>query len=523
MTSLKKLRSRRDVMTLVPDNPATGADDSYLPHFVDPSTGTGDDAAWLNTYLAGLPYGVTVYFPNTTYQVASATVVLPDGNRYIGYGSGQGAGQTIFERQPGATLSAGGAILCDRAWMSSSTTPGVGESLHIEGLTIDGNVSSDRATVGHGLVVLSFRTKIVGNNVRNTPQAGIVLADQTAAGNDLYHTSAVENRVLDNTVGNTGSYGIWVQDHGTKALTDGYMIDNVIQSPGDQAIRNERSAGWFYRGNRAINCPVDGFYFALVYATSVIGNRVEGFGTSGAASATYCGFNFFSILGEVPDKFQGHPLTCIGNQAWTDESVGKSSTSYLYYQLRISATSEFAYVAFAGNAAHAEGGVSQPGSYAAVYALNGGTLVVQDQGNILDGPRPFRQVESGTLVHGGGSACFRADPVVAPSATANTFGASSAYGSFEVPLVLAGYYLLAGGTFQSETLTVQLQVTMTDGTSRSVSHGFTSPTGYESNTTNMAALIADNGKIARIEARVMSTIANSKANCQVQLFGWYRG
>jgi hypothetical protein len=502
---------------------AAGGEDSYLPHFVDPSTGTGDDAAWLNTYLAGLPSGVTVYFPNTTYQVASATVVLPDGNRYIGYGSGQGMGQTIFQRQPGATLSAGGAILCDRAWASSSKTPGVGKPLHVEGLTIDGNVSSDQATVGHGLVVTTYRTKIVGNNVRNTPQAGIVLADQTAAGNNLYRTSAVENRVLDNTVVNTGSYGIWVQDHGTKALTDGYMIDNVIESPGNQAIRNERSAGWFYRGNRAINCPVDGFYFALVYATSVIGNRVEGFGASGAPSTTYCGFNFYSILGEIPHEYQGHPLTCIGNQAWTDEAVGQSSTSYFYYQLKISATGEFAYVAFVGNTAHAEGGVSQPGSYAAVYAPNGGTLVVQDQGNILDGPRPFRQAGSGTLVHGGRSTCFSAYPVVAPSATANTFGTPSAYGSFEVPLVLAGYYLVAGGTFQSETLTLQLQVTMMDGTSRSVSHSFTSPAGYGPNTTNMAALIADGGKIARIEAQAMSTIANSKADCQVKLFGWYGG
>jgi hypothetical protein len=519
MTSSAKAFYRRELLAPVREPAAAGAQDSYLPHFVDPSTGTGDDAAWLNTYLAGLPKGVTVYFPNTTYQIASATVVLPNGNRYLGYGSGQ----TIFQRQPGATLSAGGAILCDKAWASSSTTPGVGTPLHIEGLTIDGNVSSDQATVGHGLVSMSWRTKIVGNNVMNTPQAGIVLADQTGAGNNLYRTSAVENRVLDNTVTGTGSYGIWVQDHGTKALTDGYIIDNVIESPGNQAIRNERSAGWFYRGNRAVNCPFDGFYFEEVYATSVIGNRVEGFGASGAASATYCGFNFISILGEIPNVYQGHPLTCAGNQAWTNEAAGQPSTSYIYYQFKVAATNEFAYVASVGNAAHAEGGVSQPGSHAAAYLPNKGTLVVQDQGNMVDGPSPFREVLPGTLVHGGSSTCFMADPLVAPSATANTFGTPSAYGSFEVPLALAGYYLTAGGTFQSETLTVQIQVTMTDGTSRTVSHSFTSATSYGPNTTGMTSLIEDGGKIERIEVQAMSTIANSETNCRVKLFGWYRG
>jgi hypothetical protein len=505
-----------------PSNTTAQAEDGYVPHFVDPSSGTGDDAAWLNAYLASLPQGVTVFFPATTYQVASASIVLPNGNRYYGYGSGQGGGQTIFQRQPNATLSPGGAVICDAAWQTSSAGPSAGEPVYIEGLTINGNQASDSATVGHGLVVMTYGSKLIRNNIENTPQSGIVLADQSASGNALSGT-AQENRLVENTVFDTGSYGIWIQDHGTGALTDGYMTDNIVDTPGSQAIRNEQAAGWFYRGNHAYNCPVDCYYFENVYGTQIIGNEADQFGKQGTASTTYTAYNFSSILGTDTGGSGSHPLTCIGNQSWAAESLGQSSTVYNYYAFTVAPGFQSAFVAFVGNGAHAENQFTQPGSCAVVYTPNGSTLVVQDVANLIDGPAPFQVQSGGTLVHGGGSTVLSKAPVVTPSATANTYGTPATYGSNGVPLLINGFFLASGGTFHSETLTAELVATFSDGSTQTFTHKFTSVTTYQATQSDISTCFKDGLKLVSIAVSAASTIANSATTCTFSITGWYGG
>jgi hypothetical protein len=507
--------------TRSPDT-AAQTEDGYVPHFVDPSIGTGDDAAWLNAYLAGLPPGVTVFFPATTYQVASASVVLPNGNRYYGYGSGQGNGQTIFERQPGATLSPGGAIICDAAWQSSSAGPSAGEPVYIEGLTINGNRASDSATVGHGLVLMAYQSKVIRNNIENTPQCGIVLADQSASGNALSGT-AQQNRLVENTISSTGSHAIWIQDHGTGALTDGFMTDNVVDTPGDQAIRNEQAAGWSYRGNHAYNCPVDCFYFENVYGTQIIGNEADQFGKQGTASTTYTAYNFSSILGTDTGGVGSHPLTCIGNQSWANESLGQSSTVYNYYAFTVASGSQSVYMAFVGNGAHAENLFTQPGSCAVVYTPNDSTLVVQDVANLIDGPAPFQVQGGGTLVHGGGSTVLSQAPVVTPSATASTYGTPITYGSNSVPLMINGFFLSAGGTFHSETFTVKLLATFSDGSTQTFSHTFKSVGSYQASQQDISNCFKNGLKLVSVALSAASTIANSATNCTFSITGWYGG
>lgn len=512
----------RAVSATEPAYTTVSAPDGYVPHFVNPSTGTGDDAAWLNAYLAGLPQGVTVFFPATTYQVASASIVLPNGNRYYGYGSGQGLGETIFQRQPGATLSPGGAVICDAAWQTSSTGPSAGEPVYIEGLTIDGNKASDSATAGHGLVLMAYRAKVIRNNIENTPQCGIVLADQSASGQALSGTAA-ENRLVENTISSTGSYAIWIQDHGTGALTGGFITDNVINTPGDQAIRNEQAAGWSYRGNHAYNCPVDCFYFENVYGTQVIGNEADQFGKQGTASATYTAFNFGSILGSDTGGAGSHPLTCIGNQSWANESLGQPSTVYNYYAFTVAPGSQSAYVALVGNGAHAENQVTQAGSCAVVYTPNNSTLVVQDVANLIDGPAPFQVQGGGTLVHGGGSTVLSKAPVVTPSTTANTYGTPITYGSNSVPLLINGFYLASGGTFQHETLTARLLATFSDGSTQTFVHTFTSVGSYQASQRDIESCFRDGVKLVSVALSAASTIANSATSCTFSVTGWYGG
>lgn len=519
--------------SLVSDpEPASAAPTSTAFQYAPPASGMPDDAAMLNAWLAALPSACTVIFPSTIYRIRSATVVLPNGNRYYGAGSGQVAvegegkthGQTVFQRQAGATLSAGNAIVSDAAFRQTSNNPQVGEPIHIEFLMIDGNVSADHATAGHGLAVCSERCALVRNTIEYTPQAGILLADKTGNGYNLSGGSMVECRVTGNTIISPHSYGIWIQDVTKQTITDGYMIDNIVKFPGDQAIRSERSAGWFYRGNHVYACSVDGFYFGNAHGTAVIDNECDQFGMAGAANTTYHGFNFDTILGQnVSENFDGHPVLCIGNKAWCDESLGKSTTSYNYYGFRMASPGLTAYVNFIGNGAHAMFGFVQPGSQAAVYAPSNSTMTVMDSGNLIDGPPQSRVVGPGTVWLGGGSTCFRQDPTVLPSATAGTFGTPIVFAPPGVPLKLINFAVVAGGTFRGETLTVKVETTFHNGSTGTFMHGFGSAGTYNPTPSDIESFFSNGLKVVSVAVSAMSTIGSSKANAVVHLFGWYGG
>jgi hypothetical protein len=505
-------------------------------YYAPAPSGGSDDAAPLNTWLAALPSGVTVCFPPGTYKISSATLQLPNGNRYIGAGAGQGHGQTIFQRQSGATIS--GAVVADAVWLSASATPTVGQPIHVEGLTIDGNQAADSATAGHGLVTTSFRSLIRRNNVRNTPQAGIVLADQTRAGYNIGN-SAVENRVMENTVSSSGTQGIWIQDHGTKALTDGYLQGNVVNTPGvvdrtSDAIRVERAAGWFIRDNHPYNNPANGFYFDNVYATWVIGNECDQFGKAGAASTTYYAFYFHRILGQnVSSATDGHPLVCIGNQAWADETLGQATTQWRYYSFRISAASQSVFVSFTGNGAHQRYATTTSSStYPAEYLCNGGALSIAQAGNVFDGvfTGAYAKVlgTGGVLtflgVPGSASTTIWSQQVtaLAPSATANTLGTVTTLrpGKGFSAILLNAVQIVGTGTFASETLTVQVQASFSDNTTQTITKTFTSTSTYNFTPADMRALAKDGLQLLSLSLSDRSTIANSAATAKVTCLGW---
>jgi hypothetical protein len=502
-------------------------------YYAPAASGGSDDSAMLNTWLATLPSGVTVFFPKTTYKISSATVVLPNGNRYFGAGSGQGSilstAGTTFQRQSGATIS--GAVVADAAYLSSSASPVSGAPIHIEGLFIDGNVSADSATVGHGLVVSAFRAKIIRNNVQYTPEAGIVLADQTFAGHNLT-SSAVECRIMENYVANPGAQAIYVQDHGTQAFTDGYMIDNTTNAATAEGIRNERAAGWFYRGNHCYHGMADGFYFYQVFATSIIGNECDNFGMTGAANTLYTGFNFDGIIGETNGVQDGHPLTCVGNQVWTDESLGDSTTSWNYFSFRMeSVGGSTGTVIFTNNVMHQHYATTpSTATRGAYYTANHATMVVRSGNNIYDGDftAPWSTaLDGGTLILDTTLSTRGWKPVasaVAPSATANTYGAnfpltsSLGYSETIVPL---GFQITSGGTFKSETLTVQLQATFSDGTLQYDDKTFTaSGTTTTLGPSDMLSFVKDGVHLVSVIAQAKSTIASSQATAAVTGYGW---
>jgi hypothetical protein len=343
----------------------------YLP----PPTGDpATDTPAIQQAIDASPLGARIVFGPTgggPGYVVNRTISLLAQRHYQGtdqYG-------TVVQAAAGSNLA---AVMAAAAWLAPAGTPEPGDpSLTIETLTIDANGPANPQGA-HGLVLMNERAVVSRVTVNGAVHSGLVLADHTLADPSPTSFHCLENRFVECTVQSVGQYGIWVLDTDLSgSCTDGYLQSCVVLQAGLQAVRIERSAGWFIRDNHVYGCAADGFYLDQFWGTFFCDNEVDVFGLD-AAGGPYYGVRVANVI-------SGRPGAITGCQVSTVEHAG---SSYRYYDVHGAGGVDGAIMVSA-NACHVDPG-GTPGTVSVGFsylASTGSTLTVRGQTtNLVDGP-----------------------------------------------------------------------------------------------------------------------------------------
>ncbi len=258
--------------------------------------GTTADAATLQRAISASPPGAVIAIEGGTCLLTQG-ITLPGDRTYTG-----GATTGTVLKQDGHLAY----VLASAAYVNNSAT--TGNPLAIRDMTIgcDGSGRTD------GIIVLNWQADVEHVDVSGCGGSGIVDTNTTANGRAITNTS-VNSRFDNNFVSHSGRYGFEVRDSGN-AVTDGFLVDNQIESSASDAIHLDNAAGWDITGNHVYNDARNGISADRLYATTISGNYVEDFGAAqhsgtwygitGAANghigSTVFGNKVFNVNGETP-------------------------------------------------------------------------------------------------------------------------------------------------------------------------------------------------------------------------------
>lgn len=245
---------------------------TYLAPSGDPS-GAADHSQIAAALAAGMPL---VLLPGTFY--VNAPVEYPAGCSITGaLDTYAGSGGTYI--QATATMA---AVFCSAGWLENSN--GTSQPpVCIENLTISGN---NLAT--YCLVTQNFRSSFSHLRLTGCTSHGFVLAFYGQNGTSGISNTMVENRISNCTVDSAGGAGFISTDPAsTSSITDGFLVDCTVSSPGSTAISISASAGWLIAGNHVYGLPGSGISAGRAEATRIVDNYVETFGSSSTARYYY--------------------------------------------------------------------------------------------------------------------------------------------------------------------------------------------------------------------------------------------
>lgn len=276
--------------------------------------GVNDDAPAINACIAACPSGGAIFLPSGTYLVGSV-ISLTGGKTLYGVAPSEGSTNgSILRMKNGANLV---AVLASTDALGTSTSPTCGYPVTLHDIEIDGNNTHN--TSGHGILLMNYGSTVRSCAVYNTAQSGIVWTD-TNQGGHLITNTCVENRIEDCKINNCTQHGIWVQDNGTGALTDGYCLNNDVSVTGQDTISLDRASGWLIEGNHTYSSGMNAITCGACYATRIINNYIEGFGSSATA-------NYYT---GISVKLIGDRATLIhGNTFGGSESVAGTHYTYI--------------------------------------------------------------------------------------------------------------------------------------------------------------------------------------------------
>ena len=291
-------------------------------------------------------------------------------------------------------------------------------AIEIDHLAFDGQNGGGQPgnTTGHGLVLYSNGSKVHDCYVFNTPQVGIVVADANYAGTPGTGPF-VDNRVYDNKVFNTGAQGITVTSTpGSTGCRDGYLLNNVIESPSKQvammsgsgipsidpstglpfeAVRMDNSAGWWVVNNHAYSCPGSGWTLRGIWGLHFVDNSTDTLGAYPNNGSTYVGYDF--VLDGTEPPF--HPAFINGNQVSAYEGFNNNgfvstnrapndTNTYRYYRVTMQVASQqnpmpASYIEHSDNASHQDSQPAKPLNGAKVTAGASTVTFPQDVTRLL--------------------------------------------------------------------------------------------------------------------------------------------
>lgn len=373
-------------------NPGGGGSTTFLPdtfiYFENPSytwpcTATGTSTAETTAAQAALdslPGGSHAFLKGETCQ--TGVLVMPQQDITIegtiwAPGVGGLAGSVL--KQANGVNSA--SYLRGFSW---NANVGVDNRMTFINFTIDGNAANN--TTSDCFTFLGGQSTFSHLRFVNCPAVSLVLDDEYSNNTDVGQ-NLVENRVEWNLFQNSGTQAfVTKRDNaaGAARLTDGFFINNIINNVGMVSVTGavattfNSAGGWLVAGNHYYgNMPHDAIRVILAYATRVIHNYIEAFGTEPAATNPCSVDTCYGILGA--EVLGNYGLIVAFNQigAWNEAGV----TYRLLGIAGISSNTSDAYALVMGNTVAGTGSANASVSECVFAVRNARNLVVDFIGN----------------------------------------------------------------------------------------------------------------------------------------------
>lgn len=295
------------------------------------------DAANINGALAG-PAG----FPAGGYAVRlmRGTYYVNEPIEMPAYAVLRGAGRPPVTKQGMTVIQAVGAlsaVVCSHGWLENTqVTPALG--VNISDLQVDGN-----GTAVRGIVLQTFDSVIENVSVENTTFAGLQFSVLGIGGVVAVAGDAPNNRVISCSFNSTGSYNIrTAESGGSDVFTDGFILDCTLAGAGVAAICVQQAAGWLISGNHLYGLSQHGMQVGGMDNTRIIGNDIETWGSSAAAST------YRAIDGWTFPQFGVNGSVISGNSMWCLTAPGNAASSIEGINLAVEA-GQSAVFAVVGN------------------------------------------------------------------------------------------------------------------------------------------------------------------------------
>src|SRR5882762_3653306 len=277
--------------------------DGTLKSYVNPrdskwgaaGDGITDDTAALQAAWNAAAGGACI-MPAGVYLV-TASLLYPGNIKIIG--AGDSSGGTIIRVKTGTALTT--PVLCSAAWYNNAATSG--NPVEISDIQIDGN-SATSGSVAHGFAAMNYWSSFDRISINNVAGAGFLSTAQSRNGTHISNT-CVEAKIKRLQVRTCGGHGIYIQDSGSplNSCTDGFLEDCIVAGAGARGINFEMGPGWLIQGNHIYGTVKEAIKVDQCYATRVIGNYVDGFGSGSSTS----------IAGILMNILDGRGSSCIGN------------------------------------------------------------------------------------------------------------------------------------------------------------------------------------------------------------------
>lgn len=272
------------------------------------------------------------------------------------------------------------AMIASTGWASSTNTTSTGPSV-IRGIQLDANKANQGSGLGHGIVLQTFRGRVIDCFVNNTLGDGIRFDAFGRNGSTAISNTAVENRVVRCAVRNPGGIGISTTDTvatGAK-LTDGFITDCLVSGAGGHAIKVGQAAGWRLAGNHCYSNSQSGIVAGRSYMTRITDNYVETWGST-AALGTYAAID----AGTTPSADGGDGSVIHGNTCRFVSGPGNAgSTIYgIFFQAsngsngNVTIGSNMMFASAGGGTAIAIALKNQNNAATITYGTDGGNVIV---------------------------------------------------------------------------------------------------------------------------------------------------
>lgn len=335
--------------------------------------GSTDDTSAIQTAINNSSQGDVIYFPPGTYLVSS-TIDLKEYRRYVG----AERYKTVIKQADGSNLN---AVLASTNWLATDNPTYSNYPVSIENLGVDGNKSNQTSGDGHGIALISFWNNLYSVQIQNTRGSGLVLSASDQSGTEISNT-AVETHVHRVDVRSADGYGIYIYDPdpSDSQITDGWLVDCIVETTGEDGIRILTAGGWVIRGCHVYGAAKSGINIGRAVYARVENNYIETFGSSSTASY-YGGI----VIGDGLSTFIGASGVNIVSGNTIRYSGGAASGSNIRGILSVTSNGATGQLTIVGNGVY--GTTHNNTTYGILIGNQGASAITQAvvQNNLSDG------------------------------------------------------------------------------------------------------------------------------------------